>query len=138
MNLLDKLPHKPPALLLDAVLEVSEDSATCSLARKPDASLLRDGGLPSPLALEAMAQTAAVWLLRDDSADFSGGMLIHCRDFSMTTRTLDVAAGLRARAKPDSAGSVTGLRLFTGEILDAADNVLARAEFSILTAGRPQ
>jgi predicted hotdog family 3-hydroxylacyl-ACP dehydratase len=55
------IPHRPPMLFVREFLGVAEDGATC-LARVPgDCALVVDGWAPAFVALEATAQTAAVW-----------------------------------------------------------------------------
>jgi 3-hydroxymyristoyl/3-hydroxydecanoyl-(acyl carrier protein) dehydratase len=55
------IPHRPPMLFVERVLGEAEDGATC-LCRVPAACALVSGGTtPAFVALEAAAQTAAVW-----------------------------------------------------------------------------
>ena len=55
------IPHRPPMLFVEEILGVAEDGATC-LARVPgDCALVVGGSAPAFVALEATAQTAAVW-----------------------------------------------------------------------------
>jgi predicted hotdog family 3-hydroxylacyl-ACP dehydratase len=137
MNLIEQLPHKAPALLLNAVLNVDADGAACSILKALHPSLTTGGLMPAPLALEAIAQAAAVWMCWRYPAEPGDGMLVKCRDFAMQRRLLDNASGLRAIARPVSVGSATGLYLFSGEVLDATDSVLASASFMIMVNNRP-
>lgn len=54
------LPHAPPALLLDGILSHSPESLTARMAIPVDYPLVRPGGAPAFLALEAGAQAAAL------------------------------------------------------------------------------
>ena len=137
MNLLDKLPHKAPALLLDDVLDVDETGATCAIVRAPHASLAPDGLLPAPLGLEVMAQAAAAWMCWRYPAEPCEGMLVQCRDFEMKVRRLNVSAGLRVEAKPLSVGSATGLYMFAGKIMAEGGDVLASSTFLLLVRKKP-
>jgi predicted hotdog family 3-hydroxylacyl-ACP dehydratase len=135
MNLVEQLPHKAPALLIGNPASIGEGGATCPILTNPDASLAPDELLPSPLGLEAMAQTAAVWMCWRYKAVEAKGMLVQCRDFEMHTRHLNCADGLSASAEPVSVGSATGLYQFTGEIRDARGTILARGSFMIYVKG---
>ncbi|AJF70688.1 3-hydroxy-fatty acyl-ACP dehydratase [Raoultella ornithinolytica] len=61
----DYLPHDAPMLLLEEVLEVTDETAACRVAvtgRGVLAPFLdADGNLPGWFALELMAQTVGVW-----------------------------------------------------------------------------
>jgi predicted hotdog family 3-hydroxylacyl-ACP dehydratase len=132
MNLLDKLPHKGPALLIGDVLNIDANGVEYSLLRAPHTSLCEGGMLPAPLGLEAMAQAAAAWMLWNRPDEEGRGMLVQCRDLHMHVRLLDAARGLRVFATPLSTGSATGLFLFSGQIEDGEGLVLAQATFMIL------
>lgn len=59
------LPHQPPMLLLEQVMDVSADSACCQVQISPEGVLAPflndDGSLPGWYALELIAQTVGVW-----------------------------------------------------------------------------
>lgn len=131
MNLIDRLPHKPPALLIANAVKVGENGAECPLLSAPDASLAPNGLLPATLGLEAIAQTAALWMCWRYEAKPVKGMLVQCRNFTMLRRFLPVTEGLVAMASPLSVGSVTGLYLFSGAIRNPSGETLARGEFMI-------
>lgn len=55
------IPHRPPMLFVTRVLGEADDGATC-VARIPhQCALVESGATPAFVALEAAAQTAAVW-----------------------------------------------------------------------------
>jgi 3-hydroxymyristoyl/3-hydroxydecanoyl-(acyl carrier protein) dehydratase len=55
------IPHRPPMLFVEKILGVADDGATC-LGRVPhECALVTGGSVPAFVALEAAAQTAAVW-----------------------------------------------------------------------------
>lgn len=60
-DLLSRLPHKPPALLLTHVYEVSEQNALCG-AIVSESALIVFQGLSSAYVLEMLAQSAALVL----------------------------------------------------------------------------
>lgn len=61
----DYLPHDAPMLLLEEVVEVTEETATCRVGVNTAGVLApfvdSDGNLPGWFALELMAQTVGVW-----------------------------------------------------------------------------
>jgi len=132
-HLLDKLPHKAPALLLSSVEKADEHGCVCRLIDAPDPSLAPDGLLPAPLALEAIAQAAAVWMAWSNADSPAQGMLVQCRDFVMNKRRLRISDGLIATARPLSVGSATGLNLFSGSVSGPSGELLATATLMIHT-----
>jgi predicted hotdog family 3-hydroxylacyl-ACP dehydratase len=55
------IPHRPPMLFVEGIVGVADDGATC-LGRVPrECALVAGGSVPTFVALEAAAQTAAVW-----------------------------------------------------------------------------
>lgn len=61
----DYLPHEPPMLLLERVIDVTNDTARCQVSVSADGVLApflqADGALPGWYALELIAQTVGVW-----------------------------------------------------------------------------
>ena len=61
----DYLPHDAPMMLLDEVVEVSDEAATCRVTVSANGVLApflnAQGNLPGWFALELMAQTVGVW-----------------------------------------------------------------------------
>lgn len=128
-DLLSRLPHKPPALLLTHVYEVSEQSALCG-ATVSESALTVFQGLSSAYALEMLAQAAALVLTHSGAQPLSG-MLAQCRSlvcrqpyFSIGTELL-----INARLEGLSAGV---LALCSGTVEDKGSGLLlAEATFSI-------
>ncbi len=119
------LPHRPPALLLRAVAEVSEgaNAAVAAVAEvSPRHPLVADGRFPTFLVLEAAAQAAAALeaLGRHASPGPRIGYLVGIRGARFTVpwlpagRPLRVAARLEGGAFPLSLYAVTAGTL--GEI----------------------
>lgn len=135
MNLIDKLPHKRPALLLDDVIQTVDDTATCTVARTIHPSLLSDGRIPVALGLEIMAQTAAIWMIWKYPEERSQGMLVQCKELDMHVDSMDAKEGLCAHAHALSYGSATGLYLFHGEIRSGDNVLLCSATFMLLAKG---
>ncbi len=139
-GLLQRLPHKAPALLLDDVVEVNEGIARCALpeALPPCYQRTNAGELPAALGLEAMAQAAALWMLWRYEGGSVRGMLVQCRSLVMRVPFLRVDQGLLAEAEPMSTGSATGLYQFRGRIVPrAGGEAMVSSDFLILVEGQP-
>lgn len=93
------IPHRPPMLFVERILGEAEDGLTC-LARVPAAcALVTRGSTPAFVALEAAAQTAAVWEALARSRDTGEppariGYLVSLRDVVLHRPTLPVDADL--------------------------------------------
>lgn len=53
------LPHDPPMILIDRMLEADETSNLCEVVIKPSSMFLEDKGVPVFVAIEYMAQAIA-------------------------------------------------------------------------------
>ena len=100
----DLIPHRPPALFVDRILGEADDGATC-LGRVPaEFALVSEGSAPALVALEAAAQTAAVWeALRRRRATgrpaVRTGYLVSIKDAVLHRGTIDVDAELIASVR---------------------------------------
>lgn len=135
-DLLARLPHQPPAVLLEAVLTCTQQAIRCRLCRDPHPSLAPGGQLPTTLGLEALAQCAAAWMLTQESGRQPEGMLVQCRQFRLHRRYLDVAAGVIAHCQSISPESGLGLSQFQGQLTAADGTVLCEGTFLILNQSR--
>lgn len=95
------IPHRPPMLFVERILGEAEDGATC-LGRVPGAcALVALGSTPAFVALEAAAQTAAVWealrSFREAGVHTTRtGYLVSLRDVVLHQRTVPADADLIA------------------------------------------
>jgi 3-hydroxyacyl-[acyl-carrier-protein] dehydratase len=93
------IPHRPPMLFVERILGEADDGATC-LGRISSASALVLGGsAPAFVALEAAAQTAAVWEALRRSRDPGtpsprDGYLVSLADVVLHRRTIPADADL--------------------------------------------
>lgn len=86
------LPHRPPMLLLEEVVAVTEQDAHCRVRVSPAGVLApfldAKGALPSWYGLELIAQTVGVWSgcgrCRRDENGAELGMILGARDLSCT------------------------------------------------------
>jgi len=97
---LDQLiPHRPPMRFVERILGEAEDGATC-LSRVPAAcALVTRGVTPTFVALEAAAQTAAVWEALRRSRDAGAassrmGYLVSLKDAVFYQRTIPAETDL--------------------------------------------
>jgi 3-hydroxyacyl-[acyl-carrier-protein] dehydratase len=95
------LPHRPPALLLHAVAEVSEGGIVAVAEISPSHPLAADGRFPAFLTLEAAAQAAAALeaLGRREAPGPRIGYLVGIRDARFTVPSLPVGRRLRVTAR---------------------------------------
>lgn len=97
------IPHRPPMLFVERIVGVAEDGATC-LCRVPAAcALVASGVTPAFVALEAAAQTAAVWeAVRRPKGGYAAvrvGYLVSLRDVVLHVRTIPAGADLIASVR---------------------------------------
>ncbi len=135
----DLLPHRPPMLLLRAVLAHTE-AETCCEGWFDEAFARNCGGeVPAAFALELIAQAAAVHhalsarACGEDLARATRGLLLGSRRLRLETRTLPVGETLRVTvfggAGPPAAG---GLIRFQGRVEDANCITLAHGDATVL------
>ena len=116
------LPHRPPALLLNAVTEVAEGGIVAIAEVPPDHPLVADGRFPSFLALEAAAQAAAALeaLGRREGTGPRIGYLVGIRDARFSVPSLPAGRPFRVAARQTGGAfplSVYAVRI--GEIGEA-------------------
>ncbi len=79
------LPHAPPMVLLDTVLEWNDDGVTVGLTVRADDRFFQSGrGIPAHLGIEWMAQACGVFSglkARSEGRPISLGLLLGTRDF---------------------------------------------------------
>ena len=124
------LPHRAPMLLLDRVVNVTDDSVTCTVALTRNGVLApfltAEGDLPAWFGVEIMAQTVGIWSgfharQRSDTV-IRPGMLLGGRGYASRTATFTADSILhiemRLLMRDDKLGS------FEGEIRND-DHILA-------------
>jgi predicted hotdog family 3-hydroxylacyl-ACP dehydratase len=131
-TLIDKLPHKPPARLLESVVAISGDTAVCTIIRDTHPSIAPSGQIPAAMGLEIIAQAAAVWLIHDNPNTRSEGMLVQCRDLVLQQDTLNAGEGLTVTAQAGHRSDATSLYQFGGWIKDASGRIVCSATLLLL------
>ena len=61
LNILDIIPHKPPMVLIDKVIDFTSDSITAMVTITDQSLFFENGGVPSYVGIEYMAQAVAAW-----------------------------------------------------------------------------
>jgi 3-hydroxymyristoyl/3-hydroxydecanoyl-(acyl carrier protein) dehydratase len=98
-RLSELIPHRPPMLFVDRILGEADDGVTCLCRVPAECALVTRGAAKALVALEAAAQTAAVWeaLLRSrDSGEPSArnGYLVSLKGVVLHRPTIPADADL--------------------------------------------
>jgi predicted hotdog family 3-hydroxylacyl-ACP dehydratase len=133
------LPHRPPMLLLRAVLGHSPGETCCEGWLEPAFAQLCGGEVPIAFALELIAQTAAVHHALCELAQGRGftratrGLLLGSRRLQLLGRALPAAEPLQVTVfgglEPPGPG---GLIRFEGRVENAAGECLASGDATVL------
>ena len=102
------LPHRPPMRFVTSVLGESADGMTCSARIPAGCALVAQGSAPAVAAIEAAAQTAAVWEATRRRRD--GGMaasrlgyLVGLRDVTFFAQRIPAEQTFRATVRLEAA-----------------------------------
>ena len=79
----DYLPHRPPMLLIDDIVEVTDNRAVCRTTIHPDCVFARDGVVHPSAMIEIVAQACAIWVGVTNSRKGGTpqvGFLVACRE----------------------------------------------------------
>ena len=133
----DYLPHRPPMLLLDDVVEVSDRRAVCRATIHPDCVFAIDGVVHPSAMIEACAQACAVFA--GVTAGRAGGaprlgLLVACREVHFAVDSFAVGDELTVTATREIAQPQ--LTAFTGTVV--RDGVVCvTVELSVADAATP-
>jgi predicted hotdog family 3-hydroxylacyl-ACP dehydratase len=97
----DLLPHRPPMLLLDAVVAHDEESVQCTVSIRESSTFYEPGGVPAWVALEYCAQAIAAFAglkARSEGGQPRMGLLVAAREFSLQTSVFAAGDELLVRA----------------------------------------
>ncbi len=130
-SLPELLPHAAPMLLLDAVLDFSEQHAVAQLLIQPQTLFYRNPqGVPAYIGIEYMAQTIALWsgIRRRQHGQLPGiGFLLGTRKYE--THTAFFASGSMLTVRAEQRYLLDGMSVFACEI-SANDALLASANIN--------
>jgi predicted hotdog family 3-hydroxylacyl-ACP dehydratase len=93
----DYLPHRPPMLLIDEIVEVTDHSAVCRATIQPDCVFAIDGQVHPSAMIEFVAQTCAiaVGVLAARAGDPPRlGMIMACREVTFAVDSFAVGDAL--------------------------------------------
>ncbi len=82
---IDYLPHRPPMLLIEEILEVTKTRAVCRTTLRPDCVFAIDGKVHASSMIEFVAQTCAIAAGVTSSREGGPprlGFIIGCREIS--------------------------------------------------------
>jgi predicted hotdog family 3-hydroxylacyl-ACP dehydratase len=134
----DLVPHSPPALALDELVECHGGRAHARLTLRADGLLVRDGGADAVVTLEHMAQTVAACLGYE--AFLGGGavrvgMIVACRQFTLARPR--IAVGERIDVHVGRLRGTDDVSIFEGEVRDEHGALVAAAVMTLVHAVRP-
>ena len=98
----DLVPHAPPMLALDALVEWADGEATATMTVDPSAPYVVDGRVGSAWTLEFMAQSVAACLGRAAFLEGGGvrvGMVVSCRKLSVARPWIPAGTALTLRCR---------------------------------------
>jgi predicted hotdog family 3-hydroxylacyl-ACP dehydratase len=111
----DLVPHSQPMLLVEELVDYTEDSVVCSLEVRAGGLFDNNGKIPASIGLEYMAQTVAVFSglrARKRNKELRLGFLLGTRKFS--TNVAEFSCGMLLTVKAVQAvRSSDGMAAFT-------------------------
>jgi predicted hotdog family 3-hydroxylacyl-ACP dehydratase len=101
---LELVPHRPPMLLIDSLIEAGEDYSICTASIRLDSVFLGDEGVPAITGIEYMAQAVAAhggYLDRLKGEAVKVGFLLGSPSFKTHVDVLPLGSLLRIHVKKD-------------------------------------
>ncbi|MEP6860671.1 MAG: hypothetical protein ABJE66_08640 [Deltaproteobacteria bacterium] len=126
MQLEQYLPHRPPMLLLDEVVELGATRSVCRARIKPDCVFATAGVIHPAALIEFMAQCCAT-LMAARTGEPRPGMIVSCREIDFFVDELRVGDQLELVA--DRLTGETQLAVFECKVARAGD-VIATMQLS--------
>ncbi|MCB9566572.1 MAG: hypothetical protein H6710_05060 [Myxococcales bacterium] len=130
------LPHRPPMVLIDAVVAYEGDTITCRRTIAADEPYVEEGGVvPAAVAIEYIAQAVAVqrgvdgWLR---GLPVSKGVLAAARALELHVDALAVGDELTIRAQ--ALGQMAHIASFRG-VVERRGEVVAEAQIQVAEVG---
>ena len=123
----DLVPHRPPMSLLDEVLSCSEQVVRCAVTIRTDDLFVEEGSVDAVLALEYMAQCAAVYgglQRRAEGLPVKVGFLVGCPQMTLSRARFDVGTRLIVESTVVWT-TEEGMAIFDTRVLDGDDEVAA-------------
>lgn len=130
------LPHRPPMILIDELLECSEYEVVCGVTVREGEPFVADGRVPALISVEYFAQTVAAFFgyrASDRSEPFMG-LLLGARALELSVDYFQVGDALRVAGRLAWTGG--DLAQFVCE-LRRGNEVVARAAINVLQTPAP-
>lgn len=137
-NLAEVLPHTGSMLLLDEVVNFDERELTAALTVKESSTFFQDGGVPSWVGIEYMAQAVAAWSGILDAEKDKGpkvGFLLAVREYDSEVPLFALNARLEVRVRAVDKHGPMGV--FEGEIA-VGGRTVARGSLSVYEGEPPK
>jgi len=129
----DYLPHRPPMMLLDRVIEATESHIVCEVTIQIDSPFCDGAAVPGWIGIEYMAQTIGVltgWQALENQLPVRIGFLVGTRHYQSHVPQFHVGDVLRITADQEvSAGN--GLVAMRCTVHDAVGTMLAEASLLV-------
>lgn len=140
-DFIETLPHRPPFIWIDEVVEVTPDGGTCAVTLRPDALYMGPEGLRRSSALEFMAQGFGYVRAAQSETGLLPGRAPPTKAFLVSIQD---AVYSESPGTPPSAGTrlsieISGFRevgpitLFSAAVKLPGDEILAQARLKVFS-----
>ncbi|MCL2524616.1 MAG: 3-hydroxylacyl-ACP dehydratase [Betaproteobacteria bacterium] len=131
--IVDYLPHRPPMVLLDHVVEAAETRIVCETTLRVDSPFCDGAAVPGWVGIEYMAQTIGVlagWRALAEQLPVKIGFLVGTRHYQSHVPQFRVGDVLRITADEEMM-SADKLSVMRCAVHDAAGKLLAEASLLV-------
>lgn len=128
------LPHRPPMLLIDDIVEVTEQRAVCRATIRPDCVFAIDGAVHPAAMIEFVAQACAIYASAISAGDGGPprlGLIMACREAEFAVDAFAVGDELTIVASKAFGGNQ--MASFTGTV-SRGDTLCATIQLSVVDA----
>lgn len=128
------LPHQPPMLLIDDIVEVTDQRAVCRATIHPDCVFAVDGAVHPAAMIEFVAQACAIYasaIAAGDSGPPRLGLIMACREAEFAVDAFAVGDELTIVASKSFGGNQ--MASFTGTV-SRGDALCATIQLSVVDA----
>lgn len=97
----DYLPHRPPMLLIDDIVDVTADRAICRTTIRPDCVFAIEGQVHPSAMIEFVAQACAIWAGVTSAREGKPprlGFIVSCREAAFSVNSFHVGDELTIAA----------------------------------------
>jgi predicted hotdog family 3-hydroxylacyl-ACP dehydratase len=129
----DYLPHRPPMILLDRVIEANRSHIVCEVTIQVDSPFCNGAGVPGWVGIEYMAQTIGVlsgWRAQAEQSPVKVGFLVGTRQYQSHVPLFHVGDVLRITADEEVSDS-NGVNAMHCMVHDVTGTLLAEASLLV-------